>query len=434
MMRRSEPPTRRSAYRSTTRHAQALYPFITDTSLGTRGVLIGHDGLDRAFVFDPFTLYEQRLLNGPNMLVLGDIGYGKSALVKLYLFRQIAFGRVPLIIDAKGEYDRLCAAVGVTPIRLTANGELRLNPLDPAVAGNDRLTLLRSIAELVCAHPLQPREDAALEQAWTHTQQQAGQHDRQPGITDTINALLSPAPTAAETLHTTVDELADWGRDTALALRRLAGSGDLAGLFDQPTSPGLDLTGEQMVAVNIAGVTDHAKPILMACVAAWLKQLWARGDGRRRIVVQEEAWHLLAAPTVAAMAQANSKLARQFGVQNIIVLHHLSDLRATGDQGSRTAELATGLLADAATRVLHHLDEGQVRASAELLSLNHAHRQLIPHLGRGSALWLVGERAYVVHHRLTEIERWIVDTDQAMLGGPASHRQPDAVAEEAPPQ
>jgi type IV secretory pathway VirB4 component len=425
-MLRPEPPTRRKPYRSTTRHAQALYPFVTDTTLGSRGVLIGHDALGRPFVFDPFTLYEQRLLNGPNMLVLGDIGYGKSGLIKLYLFRQIAFGRIPLIIDAKGEYDRLCAAVDITPIRLTAGGPLRLNPLDPAVAGEDRLALLRSIAELVGSRPLQPREDAALEQAWTYVQSRTG-----PAlIAEVIDALLSPAKAAAETLHTTMIELAEWGRDAGLALRRLVGTGDLSGLFDQRTSPGLDLTGEQMVAVNIAGVADDAKPILMACIAAWLKQLWTRRDGQRRIVVQEEAWHLLAAPTVAAMAQANFKLARQFGVQNIIVLHHLSDLRAAGDQGSRTAELATGLLADAATRVLHHLDDGQVRDSTDLLGLNRAHRQLIPQLGRGSALWLVGDRGYVVHHRLTSTERWIVDTDHAMLGVDAADQKLDSLADQ----
>lgn len=365
------------------------------------------------------------------MLVLGDIGSAKSGLVKLYLFRQVAFGRVPLVIDPKGEYDRLCAAVGVRPIRLTAGGQLRLNPLDPTVAGNDRLALLRAVAELVTGRPLQPREDAALEQAWTHGELEARQHGRQPVVADVIGALLSPSPEAAEALHTATGELAEWGRDVALALRRLVG-GDLGGLFDQPTSTGLDLSGATLVAVNIADVADDAKPILMACVAAWLKQLWARGDGRRRIVVQEEAWHLLASPSVAAMQQANFKLARQFGVQNIIVLHHLSDLRAAGDTGSRTAELATGLLADAATRVIHHLDEGQVRASADLLGLNQAHRQVIPRLGRGSALWLVGDRSYVVHHHLTPTERWIVDTDHAMLGHPPPE-PPATPATEPPP-
>src|SRR6266536_2885548 len=140
----AEPRPRRTAYRSTTRHAQALYPFLADATLGARGTLIGHDSLARPFVYDPFTLYEQRLLNGPNMLVLGDIGYAKSGLVKLYLFRQLAFGRVPLVIDPKGEYDRLCTAAGVNPVRLITGGQLRLNPLDPAVAGTDRARTPRS--------------------------------------------------------------------------------------------------------------------------------------------------------------------------------------------------------------------------------------------------------------------------------------------------
>jgi len=205
----AEPRTRRTAYRSTTRHAQALYPFLADATLGARGTLIGHDSLARPFVYDPFTLYEQRLLNGPNMLVLGDIGYAKSGLVKLYLFRQLAFGRVPLVIDPKGEYDRLCTAADVNPVRLTTGGQLRLNPLDPAVAGTDRLALLRAIAELVTARPLQPREDAALEQAWTHTELQARQRDRQPILAEVIAALLSPTPQAATALHTDPGELVE---------------------------------------------------------------------------------------------------------------------------------------------------------------------------------------------------------------------------------
>jgi hypothetical protein len=176
-----------------------------------------------------------------------------------------------------------------------------------------------------------------------------------------------------------------------------------------------------MVSVNLRQVADQAKPILMACVSTWLKSLWSRDDGQRRIVVQEEAWHLLRSPAFAEMQQDNFKLARRFGVQNLAVLHHLGDLKAAGDVGSRTAELANNLLADAATRVLYHLDEGELYATAELLGLNRAQSGVIPKLWRGSALWKVGGRSFVVHHQLApppSPERWIVDTDQAMLGLP----------------
>jgi len=409
----------RHPYRGTSRHAQSAYPFVADPGLGSDGVVVGHDALGRAFCYDPFVLYQQGRLNGPNLLLLGDIGYGKSALTKAYLYRQAVFGYVPLVTDVKGEYDRLCESLGVSPIRFTSGGHLRLNPLDPKVGGHERPSLLRSIAELLLGRQLHPREGAALEQAYGEVELAARRRRRQPRLPELVTALLRPSQDAAAALETSAGELLEWGRDLALSLRRLV-TGDLAGMLDQDTSPGLDLDG-RMVSVNLRQVADAAKPILVACVAAWLKGFWAKGDGRRRIVVQEEAWHLLRSPAFAELQQANFKLARQYGVQNIIVAHHLGDLHAAGDAGSRTAELARGLLADAATRVLYHLDPGELHATAPLLGLNRAHAQVIPKLARGSGLWLVGGRAHLVHHRLApppSPEAWIVDTDQAMLGPP----------------
>jgi type IV secretory pathway VirB4 component len=374
----------RHPYRATTRHVQSAYPFMADAGLGSDGVIIGRDGLRRTFCYDPFVLYQQGTLNGPNMLVLGDIGYAKSALTKSYLFRQAVFGYVPLVTDVKGEYDRLCEALEVNPIRFVSGGHLRLNPLDPAIGGAARLTLLRSIAELLLGRQLRPREGAALEQAYTEVELAARRRRRQPRIPEVAARLLEPSQQGAAALTTSVGELQEWGRDLAYSLRRLV-TGDLAGMFDEETSPGLDLDG-RMVSVNLRQVTDAAKPILMACVSAWLRSVWGRGDGRRRIVVQEEAWHLLRSAAFAELQQANFKLARQYGVQNIAILHHLGDLQAAGDAGSRTAELAKNLLADAATRVLYHLDEGELGVTAELLGLNRAHCQIIPKLYRGSGL------------------------------------------------
>jgi hypothetical protein len=407
----------RHPYRATTRHLQSLYPFMADAGLGSDGVIIGRDGLRRTFCYDPFVLYQQGKLNGPNLLLMGDIGYAKSALTKCYLYRQVCFGYTPLVTDVKGEYDRLCEALKVNPIRFVSGGSLRLNPLDPKIGGGARLTLLRSIAELLLGRQLHPREGAALEQAYSEVELAARRRRRQPRIPEVVTKLLRPSEQGAKTLETTAAELKEWGRDVAYSLRRLV-TGDLAGMFDEETSPGLDLDG-RMVSVNLRQVTDAAKPILMACVSTWLRSVWGREDGRRRIVVQEEAWHLLKSVAFAEMQQANFKLARQYGVQNIVIMHHLGDLKAAGDAGSRTAELAQNLLADAATRVLYHLDEGELHATAELLGLNWAQCRVIPKLYRGSGLWIVGGRSFVVHHRLApppSPERWIVDTDGAMLG------------------
>ncbi len=72
---------RRLAHRVTTAHLQAAYPFISEGGLGSDGVYIGRDVFGGSFCYCPFTLYGKEI-TGPNMLVIGQIGYAKSSLVK----------------------------------------------------------------------------------------------------------------------------------------------------------------------------------------------------------------------------------------------------------------------------------------------------------------------------------------------------------------
>ena len=57
----------------------------------------------------------------------------------------------------------------------------------------------------------------------------------------------------------------------------------------------------------------------------------------------------------------------------------------------------------------------KARAQArELLGLSDTEAELLPHLRRGWALWKVGQRSFLVQHRLSSLERDIVDTDARM--------------------
>ena len=105
----------RPGHRSTTRHAQAIYPFMAAGGLGGRGVFIGRDSNGGAFCYDPWVLYGDGLLDDPNAIVLGKLGQGKSALVKTLLWRMLLFGRRAFVLDVKREYGPLCEAVGVKP-------------------------------------------------------------------------------------------------------------------------------------------------------------------------------------------------------------------------------------------------------------------------------------------------------------------------------
>lgn len=414
------------AHRVSTAHLQAAYPFIAEAGLGGRGVFIGQDLFGGgSFCYDPFEFYSQGLLTDPNMIVLGHIGRGKSSLVKTYIIRQQVFGRKAAVMDPKGEYADLAAALGVTPIRLSPGGAIRLNPLDPGPGGKElRLdetvarqeALLTSISEAALKRRLLPPEQTACRLALDHCRSKSDQ----PTIPDVATALLRPNYQSASRAHTNAERLAEDGRDIALELLRLC-EGDLRGMFDGQTSIDVDWDGP-LVIIDLSVLhQSDALPILMTCASAWLQSAFARPGAGKRIIVIDEAWSILKTVGIARWLQANFKLSRAYGIQNMIVMHRVSDLKATGDIGSETRTIAEGLLSDAGTRVIYAQSPDEIVHAAELLDLSHTESALLPNLGRGEALWKVGSRSFVVRHMLGRSELALVNTD-ARMGKTAAYR------------
>ena len=434
------------AHEVTTRHLGAAYPLLTEAGLGHKGVLVGRDMLGGSFVHDPFELYAAGVVSNPNMIVFGQIGRGKSAFVKTYLWRQAVFGRRAWVVDPKGEYRALAHALGARPVSLRPGGPVRLNPLDPgpsteaetdtqtetqtstgaaaldptrqATSGAVRVNrrqaeVLASLASACLGRPLVPRERAAADLALGAVSAAHGV----PTLPQVVDALLDPGPDAAATVRTDRASLLEDGRDVALELRRLV-HGDLRGMFDGPTTSGLDLSAP-FVALDLSALYNSpALGVLMACATAWLQAALARqaAAGRRAhvFVVVDEAWAVLANLGVARWLQASWKLSRAYGIANVAVLHRISDLHAVGAAGSEQVGLASGLLSDSETRVIYGQAPGEVAAAGDLLSLSETEADVVPQLRRGVALWKVGRRSFLVQHVLGRHERAIVDTDEAM--------------------
>src|ERR671936_2211981 len=402
-------------HRTTTAHIQAAYPFVAEGGLGGRGVYIGRDVYGGSFCYDPWELYG-RELTSPNAVVIGIVGRAKSSLVKTYVFRQSVFGRQAWIVDVKGEYDRLAAAIGVQPIALSPGGRVRLNPLTPRGGPERQLNLLYSVAAAALERPLTPEEKRAGQEAITIL---ARRSDREPTLPAVVDVLVHPSAEMAEALAMDVPDIANAVRPMAFALDQLC-TGNLRGMFDGPTTPGLDLDGS-LVVLNLRAVLNThtaALGILMTCAIAWLQaMIEAETDehSAKRIVVVDEGWRILSSLGIGEWLQQSFKLSRALGTQNVVVLHRLSDLRAAGTEGSRELRLAEGLLADAETKVVYAQPPDQLPEARELLGLTDTEVELLPHLRRGWALWKVGQRSFLVQHRLSSAEREIVDTDARML-------------------
>ena len=408
------------SYRVTTAHLQAAYPFMAAGGLGGKGVYIGQEVLGGAFCYDPWELYGRRVITNPNMLVAGQVGRGKSSFVKGYLWRQQVFGRRARVIDPKGEYGALAKACGSTPIRVGPRSAVRLNPLD---AGPDhqsldaeglirrRTRLLTSLAAAGLDRRLSPTEQTACELAIRTATRDHGTTLVLPHVVD---ALLWPEADAAEQVASDPASLAEASKQVALQLRRLC-RGDLAGMFDAPTSGGIDLDARLVVLDLSELYGSDAQALVMLCASAWLQtSLATRVDGGL-IDVTDEAWAVLGNIHVARWMQASFKLARDYGVANMMVVHRLSDLSAAGAAGSEQAQLAAGLMADTETRVIFAQSASEVGPCRNLLGLSDVEADLLPRLSIGVALWRVGVRGFLVSHRMSTAEHRLADTDARMV-------------------
>jgi len=422
-------------HEATTAQLGAAYPFVASRPLPVGGVLVGRDRLGSLFVHDPFELYAAGVLTNPNMVVVGQIGRGKSAFVKTYLYRHAALGRRVVVLDPKGEYGPLADALGVVPIRLRPDGPLRLNPLDVPMAASDsersrlRLELCAAISAAALGRDLSPLEHSALEFAIDAVMRQGGT----PTLARVVASMLQPSPLeGASSRSIALDEatLVAGSRDLALELRRLV-YGELRGMFDGETSDGVDLRARAVILDLSSLYQSSALGVLITCAMSAVQ--WIAGQAAhepltaqraeatpslpsKTILVVDEAWAVLANLGVARFLQSSWKLARARGFANIAVVHRMSDLAGAGGEGSEVARLATGLVADSETIVCYAQPAAELSTVARLLSLSTDETEVIGRLGRGVALWRVGGRSFLVEHRLAPAERQLVDTDRAMRG------------------
>lgn len=416
-------PMRVSPHRASSSTLAGAYPFLASPPADL-GVYVGVDALTgAAFCFDPWSLYAAGALTNPNVLLAGVIGQGKSALAKSLAVRSIAAGRrVYVAGDPKGEWAPVARAVGGTVVALGAGLPARLNPLDPGPPPPDlhdqawrtlvrgrRLRLLAAVAEATLGRDLRPVEHGALEAALG-----VAETRDIPTIGDVLLALTRPDAALTRADGTTSAQRVSDGADLTHALRRLV-RGDLGGIFDGPSTEVLDPTAAMVVLdLSRIGTDDTALGVAMTCGSAWLEAALTSASTGPRWVIYDEAWRLLRSLPLVRRMQAQWKLSRSYGIANLLVLHRLSDLDAIGAAGSEARAIAEGLLADCSTRVVYRQESDQLTTTATTLGLTRTERDLLPALPRGTGLWKVASRSYVVRHRLHVDELGLFDTDAAM--------------------
>ena len=154
----------------------------------------------------------------------------------------------------------------------------------------------------------------------------------------------------------------------------------------------------------------------MTCASTWMEGALADPDGGQRWVIYDEAWRLMAHPALLRRMDAHWRLARYFGIANMLIFHKLSDLDTVGDAGSAMRSLASSLLANAETRIIYRQESDQLGPTAAALGLNRTEAGLLPQLGVGQGLWRIRDRSFLVQAMLHADEADLYDTGARMSG------------------
>ncbi|OLT34393.1 ATP/GTP-binding protein [Actinomadura sp. CNU-125] len=311
----------------------------------------------------------------------------------------------------------IAVALGVVPIRLTygASGTdgVRINPLDPAIPGQHQIDVLTSMVEIVLGQPLTSDAAFALEVALTRANIVASGQGRATVLSDVFAALTAPTTAMLGRRPCSAEELTEWGMPAAFALHRLV-SGNLAGLFDGPTSAGIDLTG-RLVIFDLTRLPreGEAMPLFLAVAGAWLRFGWIdpRSTTKYTLVV-EEAWHILGHRPVARLFNEFMRFGRRLALSVVAVAHHLSDLRLD------EVPEAMSIIKLSATRVVYHIEGEDADTVAEYLELPQWARQAIKDPANlcapGNGVWSLAGITQLVQHLRTGVEEELTNTNKRM--------------------
>lgn len=399
------------------------YPFLAEGGLGSEGVFVGQDLYSgSSFVYDPWILYARGLITAPNVVLAGIVGSGKSSLAKSLYTRSLPFGRrVYVPGDPKGEHTAVAEAVGGRAIALGHGMPNRLNPLDEghrpsglddvqwsSQVASRRRDLIGALAETVLDRRLSPLEHTAVDVAIDRTLHGTGV----PTLPAVVDHLLDSTTSDGRDARLTDD-----GRLVGHALRRLV-AGDLAGLFDGPSTVRFD-PSLPMISLDLSRVAENATltSVLMTCASAWMESALQDPAGGQRWVIYDEAWRLMSHPALLRRMDAQWRMARHYGIANMLIFHKLTDLDNVGDQGSAMRALASSLLANAETRIVYRQESDQLGATSSALGLTGTEQSLIPTLGTGQGLWRIKHRSFVVQHQMHPAEQDLFDTTARMIGG-----------------
>lgn len=347
------------------------FPFTSAELSSDTGILYGINPQNESFIiFDRFSLENY------NMTIFATSGAGKSFFVKLESVRSLMLGSEIIIIDPEAEYKPLTEAVGGEYISFNFNSPSKINPFDLSQIyeeGENQLGLkilsLHSLFRVIMGE-LPPIQDAMLDRAIVMTY-------RAKGITQDPATQAKEPPLVEDLYKTLIGMEVPEALDLAARIEKYV-KGSFVGIFDQQTN--INITNPFTV-FSVQDLQDVLRPIAMFII---LDYIWTRvkKDKKKRLLIVDEAWHMMRYPDTAQFLWSVVKRARKYYLGLTTITQDVKDFLSQ--------DIGKAIVTNSALRVLLKQSPAAIDEVGDLFYLSQGERQLLMAANVGEGIFFAG--------------------------------------------
>ncbi len=336
-------------------------------------------------------------------MVFAKAGAGKSYAVKLEALRYMMIGTDVIVIDPEEEYKMLCEAVGGSYLNVSLNSNKRINPFDlPKVVdveeesgGNalrSNIIILLGLMNLMLGR-LTPEEDALMDKALMETYSLKD-------ITEDPKTWGNPAPTM-EDLYKVLQNM-EGAESLAQRLEKYV-IGTASGIFNKPTNIDLD---NQFIVFSIRDLEDQLRPIAMYII---IDYIWNRikSELKRRILVIDEAWHLMQYEDSARFVFGLAKRARKYYLGLTTITQDVDDFL-----GSKWGK---AIVTNSSIQLLLKQSPAAIDYITDVFKLTEGEKYLLLECEVGDGIFFAGMNHVAIHIMASYAEDQLITTNPKEL-------------------
>lgn len=347
------------------------FPFTTAELSSDTGILYGINSQN-----DSFIIFDRFGLENSNLAVFATSGSGKSFFVKLESLRSLMMGTEIIVIDPENEYRNLSDAVGGEYINFSFSSNSKINPFDLTQVyekGENQLGLkiltLHSLFKVIMGE-LTASQEALLDRAILGAYRAKGitmdpeTQDRTPPLIEDLYKSLIGMETAE-------------AQDLAARIEKFV-KGSYVGIFDQQTNISIK---NPFTVFSVRDLQDALRPIAMFII---LDFIWTkiRKDVKRRLLVVDEAWHMMRYPDTAAFLWSIVKRARKYYLGLTTITQDVNDFLSM--------DIGKAVVTNSAMRLLLKQSPAAIDQITETFYLSQGEKQLLMSAGVGEGILFAG--------------------------------------------